>query len=104
MTALEIKAALEKILAKQYADGEERQERDGSTWGGPGGDVKRAVAYAGDALRDPNPGESASDYLAAMIAGIEAEWERYKSIEQDRDNYGGATFNEILRTAKYIRT
>ena len=63
VTATEIKTALEAILATHYKDGEERQERDGSTWGWPGG----------HALREPNPDESAADYLAAMIVGIEDE-------------------------------
>lgn len=98
-----MKFALENILAEQYRDGEERQERDGSTWGGPGADVKRAVAYAGDAIRNPEPEESAADYLAAMIAGIEIELDRYKEIEEDRDHYGRGTFNEILRDARSIK-
>ena len=97
-----VKQGLQRILDRQYADGEERQSRNGDTWGGPGGDVKRAVSYAGDAMRDPSPEETPLAYLQNLIAGIEEQRGNYKYIESDRDGYGSGTFNEILRDANSL--
>lgn len=103
LTTQQIKEKLEAILAKQYADGEERQNRESSVWGGTGGDVKRAVAYASDAIQTPYTDETPTQFLERMISAIEVEQVRYKGIEDDQDGYGRATFNEILRDAKALR-
>lgn len=98
----QIKQSLQHILDKQYADGEERQNREGSIWGGCGADVKRAVAYATDAMRDPLPDETTEQYLESLIARLQTEQARYKDIEEDKDGYGSGTFVEILRDAQAL--
>lgn len=98
----QIKQKLQQILDRQYADGEARQNREGSIWGGSGGDVKRAVAYASDAIRDPLSQETAQQYLQALIVNIEKEQSRYREIEEDKEGYGKATFIEILRDSQAL--
>lgn len=102
-TAHDVETDLREILDEQYADGERRQNQEGSVWGGTGGDVKRAVMYARDAIREPQADETAMDYRAAMTAAIEAERAHYREIEDDKDGYGNGTFVEILRAAGAIR-
>lgn len=98
----EIRQKLQQILDDQYADGDRRQNDEGSIWGGSGGDVKRAASYASDAMRDPKPDETPVEYLQSVIEGIEAQYLYYKSIEGDKDGYGKGTFTEIVRDAKSL--
>lgn len=97
-----IKQKLQQIIDEQYADGDRRQNDEGSIWGGSGGDVKRAASYAGDAIRDPKLDETPVEYLQSMIEGIERQYCHYKDVEGDRDGYGKGTFVEIVRNAKSL--
>ncbi|MBE1298536.1 MAG: hypothetical protein GJ680_01320 [Alteromonadaceae bacterium] len=102
MTALEIHARIEAILAEQYQDGERRQKEEAALWGGCGGDVKRAVFYAQDAVRKPRRDEQAGEYVQAIITGIESQTACYREIEHDPDGYGSGTFKEILASLRAI--
>lgn len=102
LTACDVYLRLDAILKQQYQDGERRQRDEATLWGGTGGDVKRAVSYAQDIVRQPETHEIALDYIRKTISDIEKQRLDYCQNEADVDGYGNGTFKEILRAAKSI--